>query len=133
GPLSNMNRRYLKNVSPTWNHFMEHDTYDEYWQRGGTLQHLTEVAVPTLNVVGWWDAENLGGQLDIYDTLEPHDERDQNVIVVGPWSRGEWARGAADRLGDYEFGSDTVAYYQQRLEAPFFAHHLKNAEDPKLP
>ena len=35
----------------------------------------TEVRVPTLNVVGWWDAENLGGALDIYDKLESLDDR----------------------------------------------------------
>ena len=61
GPLKNMNKRYLHGVSPTWDQFMAHPTYDQYWKTGGTLQHLTKVSVPTLNVVGWWDAENLGG------------------------------------------------------------------------
>ena len=125
GPLSNMNARYLKGVSPTWDHFMAHSTYDSYWKAGGTLQHLDSVTVPTLNVVGWWDAENLGGALDIYDKLEPLDRHGRNWIVVGPWGHGQWSRGPADHLGQYEFGSDTVAYYQKEIEAPWFAFHLK--------
>lgn len=132
GTLSNMNERYLHGVSPTWNHFMVHTTYDRYWKTGNTLQHLTEVKVPTLNVVGWWDAENLGGALDIYDQFEKQDRKGLNRIVVGPWSHGQWARGPGDHLGDYDFQSDTVDYYQREIEVPFFAHHLKGAEDPRL-
>lgn len=133
GPLSNMNKRYLKGVSPTWDNFMAHATYDDYWKAGGTLPHLDEVRVPTLNVVGWWDAENLGGALDIYDKLEPLDDKKLNRIVVGPWSHGQWSRGPATNLGAYEFGSDTVAFYQRGVEAPFFAHYLKDEGEMKLP
>lgn len=132
GPISNMNARYLKNVSPTWDNFMNHATYDEYWQRGGTLQHLTSHDVPTLEVVGWWDAENLNGQLDIYTKVEPLDDDNQNFLVVGPWSHGQWSRGPADALGAYKFGSDTMSHYQREIESKFFAHHLKGAADPQL-
>ena len=132
GPLSNMNEKYLKGVSPTWDRFMAHQTYDEFWKTGGTLQHLTEVTVPTLNVVGWWDAENLGGALDIYDKLEPLDRKGINHIVVGPWAHGQWAAGPRDSLGDYQFESDTVAHYQKQIESPFFAHYLKDEGELKL-
>jgi putative CocE/NonD family hydrolase len=133
GPLSNMNARYLRGASPTWDRFMRHATYDEFWQTGNTLQHLTQVTVPTLNVVGWWDAENLGGALDIYQRLETSDLENKNWIVVGPWAHGQWARGPADRLGAYKFGSDTVTYYQREIEAPFFAKHLKDQATEFLP
>jgi hypothetical protein len=132
GPLKNMNERYLHGVSPTWNHFMSHSTYDEYWRAGGALQHLTAVSVPTLNVVGWWDAENFGGAMDIYDKLESVDRNDLNHIVVGPWAHGQWARGPRENLGEYDFGSDTVDHYQREIEAPFFAHHLKDAGESRL-
>ena len=133
GPLSNVNARYLHDVSPTWNSFLEHSTYDAFWQRGNTLQHLTAVTVPTLNVFGWWDAENLGGAHDIYTTLEPLDDAGQNRIVVGPWSHGQWGSSPATALGAYEFGADTAGHYQREIEAPWFAHHLKGAPAPDLP
>lgn len=125
GPLANMNARYLHDVSPTWNNFMAHARYDEYWQQGGTLQHLTAATVPTLHVVGWWDAENLGGALDIYDRMEPLDAQGHSKIVVGPWSHGQWSRAAQTHLGRYQFGSDTSEYYQRQIEAPWFAAHLR--------
>lgn len=133
GPLSNMNARYLHDVSPTWNAFMEHDTYDEFWRAGATLPHLDGVTVPTLNVVGWWDAENLGGALDIYDRLEPQDEDGMNRIVVGPWSHGQWASAGQTGLGAYDFDSDTSEFYQREVEAAWFAHHLDGGPAPELP
>ena len=132
GPLSNMNTRYLHGVSPTWDNFMAHATYDEFWEKGCTLPHLTDVAVPTLNVVGWWDAENLGGALDIYDKLEPLDKNNLNRLVVGPWAHGQWSAGPGKNLGDYDFDSDTVDHYQKKIEAPFFAHYLKDQGDMSL-
>lgn len=138
GPLSNMNAKYLHGVSPTWDRFMKHSTYDDYWKRGGTLQHMTEVRVPTLHVVGWWDAENLGGALDLYAKLESFDDVAINHLVVGPWAHGQWASGPRDHLGEYEFGQDSVAYYQREIEAPFFARNLKpsvarDRAEPALP
>jgi len=132
GPLRNMNTKYLHGVSPTWDQFMAHHTYDTFWKKGGTLQHLTEVTVPTMHVVGWWDAENLGGALDIYEKLEPLDRKSINNIVVGPWAHGQWSRGPREHLGDYQFESDTVAHYQEKIEAPFFAHYLKEEGDLNL-
>lgn len=126
GPLANMNKKYLHGVSPTWNHFMEHSTYDEFWQEGGTLQHYREVTVPTLNVVGWWDAENLGGALDLYDKLESLDDQQLNSLVVGPWAHGQWSSGPTDHLGAYSFDMPTVEQYQGEIEARFFAFHLKD-------
>ena len=133
GPLRHVNERYMKDASPTWNSFMAHATYDEFWEQGCTLPYLTEVTVPTLNVVGWWDAENLGGALDIYDKLEPLDKQNLNRIVVGPWFHGQWSRGPGDRLGSYEFGGDQMQRYQCEIEAPFFAHHLKDENVAALP
>lgn len=133
GPLANMNRDYLRDRSPTWNHFVRHDSYDEYWKKGGTLQHLNSLEVPTLNVVGWWDAENLGGALDIYDQLESTKDHEKSWLVVGPWSHGQWARGPSDHLGEYDFGSDLTSYYQRDIEAPFFKSLLWDNESVSLP
>ncbi len=133
GPLSNMNARYLRGASPTWDSFLEHATYDEFWMRGNTLQHLGSITTPTLNVVGWWDAENLGGQLDIYTELQKRDEAGLHKIVVGPWSHGQWSRAGQRSLGAYEFGADTSEFYQREVEAVWFRHHLHGGPDPDLP
>jgi putative CocE/NonD family hydrolase len=125
GPLANANARYLHDRIPTWNAFMENPAYTEYWQRLAVTPYLDGVTVPTLNVAGWWDAEDFYGPMAIYRTLERADTAGMSFLVVGPWRHGGWARGSGRTLGPLDFGSNTSEYYRERLEAPFFAHFLK--------
>ena len=126
GPLSNANEKYLHGTIPTWNAFMENPNYTEYWKRQGVTQYLTAVHMPTLNVAGWWDAEDFYGPMAIYDALERHDTAGVNFLVAGPWRHGGWARSDGQTLGPLDFGSNTSAYYRSELQARFFAHYLKD-------
>ncbi len=125
GPLANANERYLHGAIPTWNAFMENPTYTEYWRRLAVPPYLDGARVPTLNVAGWWDAEDFYGPMKIYDVLEQSDTAGVNFLVVGPWRHGGWARSDGSTLGPVQFGSNTSEYYRQEIEAPFFAYHLK--------
>jgi hypothetical protein len=133
GALSNVNARFFKGKMPTWNDFVAHPNYDAFWKRQAVAPHLTAVNVPTLNVAGWWDQEDFYGPLKIYDTLETKDGRGQNVLAVGPWNHGGWARGEGDSLGRISFGIATARHYREQIEAPFFACHLKDRCAVKLP
>jgi hypothetical protein len=62
----------------------------------------------------------------IYDELEKHDTQGLNYLVVGPWRHGGWAGGPGDRLGAIPFGSNTAEYFRASVQAPFFAHFLKD-------
>jgi putative CocE/NonD family hydrolase len=56
-----------------------------------------------------------------------------DTLVEGPWVHGGWSRGSGASLGDIRFGSDTAAFYRDSIEAPFFAHYLKDAAWTPLP
>jgi putative CocE/NonD family hydrolase len=56
-----------------------------------------------------------------------------NMLVMGPWNHGGFARGDGDRLGNVNFGSKTAAYYRERIELPFFLYYLKGRGDGKFP
>jgi putative CocE/NonD family hydrolase len=132
GALSNVNRKYLKNKLPTWNDFVAHPNYDAFWKKQSLEPRLTSVKVPTLNVAGWYDQEDFRGPLRIYELLEKQDTKNQNFLVVGPWNHGGWGGGKGNSLGRVKFDSDTGEYFREKIQAPFFAHYLKDRgkEDP---
>jgi putative CocE/NonD family hydrolase len=125
GPLSAANTRYFHEKLPTWNDFVHHPNYDRFWQRQAVERFLTPPRVPTLNVAGWWDQEDFYGPLKIYETWEKQDSGRFSTIVVGPWNHGGWSAGAGDRLGPIKFGAPTAWQYREKIQRPFFAHHLK--------
>ena len=125
GPLANVNRNYLREKIPTWNDFVAHPDYDEFWKRQTMVPHLRDVKVPTLNVAGWWDQEDFYGPMRIYEALEQHDQAGMNYLVVGPWNHGGWTR-SGEALGPIAFGSDTAEYFRDQVQAPFFAYFLKD-------
>ena len=116
---------------PTWNDFVNHPNYDDFWKKQAFDPYLNRVTVPTLNVAGWFDQEDFRGPLHIYDRLERHDKKNQNFLVVGPWNHGGWGGGPGDKLGRLNFGSATGAYFRGKVQAAFFNHYLKDKGDPK--
>jgi uncharacterized protein len=126
GPLSNANSKYLKGLIPSWNDFVAHPAYDDFWKRQAIVPHLTAARVPTLNVAGFWDQEDFFGPVRIYEALEAHDGGDVNFLVVGPWNHGGWNRGDGDRLGDIVFGGAPSRYFRAAIQAPWFAYFLKD-------
>jgi len=133
GPLSNVNARYLHGAVPTWNDYVAHPDYDEFWRRQTVIPHLRDVKVPTLNVAGWWDQEDFYGPLAIYDALERHDAPGINRLVVGPWNHGGWNAISGDELGGIPFDSATSKYFRDEVQRRFFAHYLKDEGPLDLP
>jgi uncharacterized protein len=131
GPLSNANGKYFHGNIPTWNDFVNHPNYDAFWQKQAVTPYLKEVTVPNLNVAGWWDQEDFYGPVKIYESLEAHDTKHWNYLVVGPWNHGGWARSDLSSLGNVQFGSNTSLYFRQNIQAPWFAYWLK--DKGKLP
>lgn len=129
GPVKNsQNIEYFDNRSYIWNEYLEHDTYDDYWQRRNIRQHLKNVSIPTLVVGGWFDAEDLFGALHTYQAIAKQGGKN-NFLVMGPWTHGAWARAGWSKFGSYDFGSNTSGYFQDSLQTKFFDYYLKGIGD----
>jgi putative CocE/NonD family hydrolase len=126
GPLRRVNEVYFHSKMPTWNDFVAHPNYDSFWQKQAFAPYLDRVTVPTLHVAGWWDQEDFYGELKIYELLEKHDARNMNFLVVGPWNHGGWARGSGKTLDKIPFDSETGKHFREKIQAPWFAHFLKD-------
>ncbi|HUK89432.1 MAG TPA: CocE/NonD family hydrolase [Blastocatellia bacterium] len=134
GALSNANDKYFHGKLPTWNDFVDHPNYDEFWKKQRFEPYLNHpVNVPTLNVAGWYDQEDFYGPIRIYDLQEKHDDANKNFLVVGPWNHGGWARGEGRKLGAVDFGSATSEYFREKIQAPFFAYYLKDKGELRQP
>jgi len=133
GPLSTVNEKYLLGKIPTWNDYVAHPNYDAFWQKQAMASYLTRVTVPTLNVAGWWDQEDFYGPQKIYETLEPFDGQEMSFFVAGPWNHGGWMGGDGSSLGRIKFGGGTAKYFREKIQAPFFAHYLKDKPGWNVP
>ncbi len=129
GPLSNVDEQYFYGEVPSWNQFVNHPNMDEFWETEmcGVLPFLKEVTVPTLNVIGWFDAEDFYGPLEVYKKLEKRDTKNWNYLVSGPWYHGGWAaEPEGQKLLQFDFGSPTSKYFREEIQARWFAYWLKD-------
>jgi putative CocE/NonD family hydrolase len=109
---------------PTWKLFLDHPAYDSVWSSRGVEYSLNKVAVPTLSVGGYYDQEDMYGPQEEYKSLEPHDEHQENFLVLGPWRHGYWSS-SSRQLGNLNYGEPIGDEYRARIEEKFFAHYLK--------
>lgn len=129
GPVKNTQRKeYFDHRSYIWNEYLEHDTYDDYWQNRNIRQYLKNISIPTLVVGGWFDAEDLFGALHTYEAIATHGG-ENNFLVMGPWTHGAWARPGWSKFGTYDFGDNTSQYFQDSLQTRFFNYYLKGEGD----
>jgi len=118
-------KRSGSKMLPTWKLFLEHPAYDLVWSSRGVEHDLNTVAVPTLTVGGYYDQEDMYGPQIEYATLEPHDEKHDNFLVLGPWRHGSWSL-SFRHLGNLDYGEPIGKEYRGQIEAKFFAHYLKD-------
>ncbi len=119
---------------PTAKVFLSQPSYVKFWQDMAVEPHLSRPEVPTLEVGGYWDQEDMWGTQAEYAALRPHeaanDPQHKVFLVLGPWNHGGWGGGPGDSLGG-KFGKMTFGgqktgeYYRHELEAPFFEFYLK--------
>jgi uncharacterized protein len=133
GPLANVNDSIFRNTIPTWNHFVEHPDYDEFWKKQSLSYRLSEPTVPILHVGGYWDQEDCYGPQKAYAVLEKKDMQSRNYIVMGPWNHGGWTSGAGDKLGNIQFGTPTGEKFRKEIQAAWFNYHLKGKGDGRFP
>lgn len=133
GPLAEAERKYFKGAVPFWSELMQHGTYDDFWKARAVPPRLTNIKPAVMTVGGWFDAEDEYGALHVYEAIERQNPGAYNILVMGPWFHGAWARDEGEALGSVRFDSKTSLFYRDKIELPFFDHFLKDKDDPRLP
>src|SRR6266513_1232360 len=112
-----------------WGEMMKHPNYYQFWKERNIFPNLKNIHAAVMTVGGWYDNEDLFGALGTYQSIEKQDPGIFNVLVMGPWFHGGWARSDGDWLGTAYFGMKTGIYYREHFELPFFNHFLKDKGD----
>lgn len=133
GPLSNINDKYMHGKLPSWNSYIDHPNYDDFWKRQSLPYRLDSPRVAIQHVSGWWDQEDMVGPQSAYQVLEKQDRHNRNFIVMGPWRHGGWGGGDGSSLGNIKFdGQNTATYFRKEIQAKWFAWYLKGKGDGKF-
>jgi putative CocE/NonD family hydrolase len=130
GPLSEASSRYFKHEAAFFDEAIKHETYDDFWKARNLRAHLKDVKPEVMTVGGWFDAENLFGALEVFNTIKRDSPKSKNYLVMGPWVHGGWSRGDGAKLGDVHFNAKTSEYYRDNIEFPFFEGRLKDKTSP---
>lgn len=132
GTLANADERYFKHGNPYWEMNVKNNTYNEFWQARSVWKYLKNVKPAVMLVGGWFDAEDPQGLFRQFYFMEKNSPP-SDLLVVGPWTHGGFARGDGDRVGNVSFGSKTAVYFREKIEFPFFLYYLKGKGDSKIP
>ncbi len=126
GTLKNISAKIFREENKLWNDAMAHETYDSYWKSRSIYKHLRRIKPAILTVGGWYDAEDLLGTLKTYKAIEKQNPGLQNTLVMGPWRHSGWnmIQRWDENMGVFSF-SGTRAYFQEKIELPFFNYYLK--------
>ncbi len=128
-PLSNPPLLQSSKAGRFYRDWLAHPTDDEYWRAFAVNRRYANIAVPALNVGGWYDLF-LAGTLENFmrTRVEAATEaaRKGARLLIGPWAHGS-AFGPFPDHRFKEFGDDQQLDVSE-LQIRFFARHLMDED-----
>ncbi len=116
---------------PLWRDWMDHPSYDGYWQRLDLERKLEVVDVPALHIGGWFDTflrSTLSAYTGMVARAPSEATRRNQRFLVGPWPH---TANPGQRTGDLDFGPQAVIDID-RLQLRWLDYWLKGVDDGLL-
>ena len=131
GWLPSLDMPYLKDTSPYYYIWLEHQPYDPWWNWGNLHDKYSRVKAAVLNLSGWYD-ESYGTEGAVTNYLgllraRAGEADPRTRLIIGPWIHGVDATGQAS-AGDRKFGeSAKIDYHQVVLD--FLDHYVRGIDN----
>jgi putative CocE/NonD family hydrolase len=112
---------------PFWQDWVQHATYDAYWDAINDEKRWGEISTPALNMGGWYDLYAQHTFIN-FNGLRLHGrtaEARQSKLIVGPWPH---ALSTSPRTGDIDFGAHSMVDLEA-LELRWFDYWLKGIDN----
>lgn len=112
--------------------WLDHPSYDRYWEPLNLEARAPEMAVPALNFGGWYDVflrSTIGSFTTMQNEAATEEARQGQRLVIGPWPHG-W--NASTTTGEVNFGPDALIN-DEAMMLEWFDHYLKGEPMPDRP
>lgn len=100
----------FEKLAPYWREWLDHPTYDEYWQAIDVARRARATRAPVLHVTGWYD-NFLKGHLALAEALQSHPDaeiRANHRFIVGPWDHEAYMTTRLSAAGERDFGPSAI-------------------------
>lgn len=124
-PLRTLDEAAIGRPIETWQNWMNHQNYDEYW-RSVDHRHIYEhVDVPMFQQGGWFDAypgSTMRQWQGLHEKAVTSAARQHQTVLMGPWSHEEES---GRLIGEIDFGPEAESVVRDH-ELRFYDHWLKD-------
>jgi len=127
-PLIELDELAIGRPIPYWREWLEHPTYDAYWEPFNTMGRHAEIHTPVFQQCGWYDPYT-GSGFRNFNGMRQHGAteraRNEQRILVGPWTHAE---PETTGLGDRQFGEHSLLDMRHE-EKRWFDWQLRGIDD----
>lgn len=123
-PLASIPKRALGRNVRFWDLWMEHEKYDEFWEKTDWYHYKDTFDVPALIVSGWFD-DNGMGTTQALDAIADY-KRENKKVILGPWLHN--SNSTRDSHGG-NFGNNALRYDLDYYYLAWFDFHLKGLKN----
>ena len=116
--------------APYFFDWLEHPYYDDYWRKLCIEEYHDKIAVPTLNIGGWYDIFQ-GGTIRNHLGMRAHGASEaarSSRLMLGPWSHGLPLQSLVGQV-DMGFRSSPVSVDLDGMQLDFFDSWLKGKQN----
>lgn len=122
----------FEDLAPYYQEWLEHPSYDEYWEQIDVTKHVDSISVPILEIGGWYDKFTRGhfDTADAIDAAADESIRENHHLVFGPWEHLTQFSLVPNVVGERDFGvASVMPEIVDELMLPWFAYHLQDADN----
>lgn len=124
--------RIDRQPNPVFRRWLEHPSYDEYWQRMIPYrEEFAAIDIPVLTTTGYYDGGQVGA---LYYFTEHHryNAKAEHYLVIGPYDHPGGQRQSVNVLNGYPIDSAARINFQEQLRYSWFDYVFKGGKKPAV-
>ena len=125
-PLADMEKAVGRN-SPFWKDWLDHYSWDEYWDGQSYQEKLWKVDMPAIHMTGWFDDDQPGALMNFTEMrkyAKTIGKEKHQRLIVGPWPH---ALNYFTKLGDFDYGPQALIDMNE-LHLKWYDYWLKGKD-----